>query len=66
MGGNDTTIGVPFELRDEIKSMKIIDDETYPSVLRRIIIEAKKVPVLEEQVRQLKEKIKELEEGDEK
>lgn len=65
MGGNDTTIGVPFELRDEIKSMKIIDDETYPSVLRRIIIEAKKVPVLEERIRELETIIRELENKEE-
>jgi hypothetical protein len=56
MGGNDTTIGLPFELRDKIKSMKIIDDETYPSVLRRIIEEAEKVPVLEARIKELERK----------
>jgi polyhydroxyalkanoate synthesis regulator phasin len=58
MGGNDTTIGVSFKLRDKLKSMKIIEDETYPSVLKRIIEQAEKVPSLEKRVQELEEQLK--------
>lgn len=57
MGGNDTTIGVSFELRDKLKSMKIIEDETYPNVLKRIIEQAEKVPALEARIKELEDQV---------
>ena len=43
MGGNDTTIGLTRKLRDELASMKIIPDETYQNVLKRLIEDSKKI-----------------------
>lgn len=43
MGGSDTTIGIPRKLRDELSSKKIIPDETYPSLLKRLLVDHEKL-----------------------
>lgn len=60
MGFRDTTLALPPELKEEIRSLKIIKGETFPSVLRRLIEDSKKVPGLEAENAALKKKVAEL------
>lgn len=46
MGGSDTTIGIPRKLRDELSSKKIIPDETYPSLIKRLLADHEKLEMI--------------------
>lgn len=61
MGFNDTTLALPPTLKEELRALKVIPNETFSSVLRRIIDDAKKVPELENRIVELDSKLKELE-----
>jgi predicted nuclease with TOPRIM domain len=61
----DTTIPVSRELRDELTDMKIIPEETYEGVIKRIKRDKeeaeKKVNELEERIAELEDENKRLE-----
>lgn len=69
MGGYDTTIGLPHKLKGELADLKIIPDETYPSMLRRLIADHKRIVNIksiisgEEDSEKMIEEIKKIMEG---
>jgi len=50
---NETTIGLSFALKTDLQALRIVEEETYESVIRRLKNEAEKVPVLEARIREL-------------
>jgi len=50
---NETTIGLSFALKTDLQELRIVEEETYESVIRRLKIEAEKVPVLEARIKEL-------------
>ena len=50
---NETTIGLSFALKTDLQALRIVEEETYESVIRRLKNEAEKVPALEARIREL-------------
>jgi len=50
---NETTIGLSFALKTDLQELRLVEDETYESVIRRLKIEAEKVSVLEARIKEL-------------
>jgi len=54
---NETTIGLSFALKTDLQALRIVEEETYESVIRRLKNEAEKVPVLEAKIKELEGKV---------
>lgn len=60
MGFGDTTLALSPALKEELRSLKVVPEETFASVLRRIIDDAAKVSELEARIQELENEIESL------